>query len=919
MIRALTWAILAVALAWPGAAGAIERDCPAGQAWSPNLGACVARQATPRASASARYYEASAQLDRGSTVEAARAVTTLTATCGARHAPSCTLLGFVLEHGRAGRRDPAAAVERYARACELGDADGCLASASVWAAGLLGEPEPAKAIAPLTRACDLGSGKGCYVLADKYGAALGVPQDDARAAALYARALERLGRECPGSGPSCYYLGAAYRDGNGVSSDLTAAARWFAGGCEGGSGASCYALGRLYRDGALGAGARGRALDYFDRSCQRYDNADGCHAAGEILAEQPDAEPTRLAGLADRACELATSACDLSAFLYATGKGGVRDEARATAAYVTACQAGNATACSAAAARIAHGTGTAADGALAVRIWVRACETGSGHDCFQAAVALRDGELVPADAARALALLEVGCVRRSAAACEDAAEARLDGVGGAADRPRAAALLEAGCALGRGETCTVWGDALRDGDDLPADPAGALAAYQHGCGATTPDGAACAAWAELSDDHAVGVRAAARACRLGDVPSCDGLDARARAADADPALRRAAMDDVDAGCTADPPVDAACTTLATLYGFGGFLVTAQPSRAHARAMDACRRGARSACLFAADDLASGLGVVADERAARALYAELCDADVPTACFRLGGLLVDDDHPADAARLFERACTDGLAAACTSLAFAHYAARGAPWDPGRARALYQRGCDLGDPWGCANLGELIELGVGSPPDPAAARARYQASCGDDVSPGCGRLAAAIERDDHDVAAARALYLRGCDDGDPAACAGAARTSDGDAPTRARLAQRAYDLALAQADDNPYAALLLGRFHAQGVGTARDRVEAERWYERACDGRDPDGCLAAGDAHVGHGRGDQAVAAYDRACAAGVERACGLAATVRRRLPLSGRGCACATGGDPRGAATLALVALALMRRRRARPR
>ena len=278
------------------------------------------------------------------------------------------------------------------------------------------------------------------------------------------------------------------------------------------------------------------------------------------------------------------------------------------------------------------------------------------------------------------------------------------------------------------------------------------------------------------------------------------------------------------GCAATPPVDAACTTLAGLYGFGGFLVTAQPSRAHALALDACRRGARGACLFAADDLAAGQGVVADTGAARGLYAELCDADVPTACFRLGGALVDDDRPADAARLFARACDDGLAAACTSLGFAHYAARGAPWDPGRARALYQRSCDLGDAWGCANLGELLELGVGAAPDPTAARAHYQAACDQLGGAGCGRLAAMVERDDHDLAGARALYQRGCDDGDAEACAGAARASTDDAPTRARLAQRAFDLAWAQADDNPYAAYLLGQFHAAGVGNASDRPAA-----------------------------------------------------------------------------------------------
>ena len=383
------------------------------------------------------------------------------------------------------------------------------------------------------------------------------------------------------------------------------------------------------------------------------------------------------------------------------------------------------------------------------------------------------------------------------------------------------------------------------------------------------------------------------------------------------ASRAATVAAVADGCAAEPPVDAACTTLVALYADGGYLVPAQPSRGHALAVDACRRGARGACLFAADDLATGLGVVADTGAARAGYAALCDADVPTACFRLADLLDDDDRPADAARLFARACDDGLPAACTALGFAHYTARGAAWEVDRARALYQRGCELGDPWGCANLGELELLGVGAAPDAAAARAHFTAACTDEVAPGCAQLAALDEAAGADRAAVRERYLRACDGGDALGCAGAARATD-DAATRARLAQRAYDLARASADDNPYAAFVLGGFSADGVGTVRDPQVAGRWFDRACAGRDPSGCLAAGDAHTAAGRGDHAVAAYDRACAAGVERACTLASSVLRRLPLGARGCACAASEPPSPAAA-ALVLATLVALVRPRPR
>lgn len=909
-----TAALVALAvLAWATPAAAIDRACPTGQTWSPNLGACVARQAAATQSPAARYYTATAALESGRVADAARARRTLATGCAARHAPSCTLHGFLLERGRGGAAAPAEAATYYQRGCELGDVDGCLGAATVWALGVGGEPDPTRAVAPLERACQLGSGRGCYALADKYQRALGVAHDDGKAGELYTRAVARLTAECPASGPSCFYLGTAYRDGHGAATDATAAARAFAAGCDGGAGAACFALGELYRDGRLGPGQRDRALAYFETSCERYDSADGCHAAGGILAERPGADAARLTALGERACQLATARCDLTAYLYATGAAGVRDEARATDAYLVACQAGNPTACSAAATRLAHGTGAPADGARAVRIWERACATGSGSDCFQAAVAYRDGALVAADAARAVSLLEVGCVRGSAAACEDAGLARLDGVGASADVERAHALLTTGCRLGRGETCTLLGEAIADDD-----PATAAAAFERGCQAATPDSAACAAWAAGAATPQGGLAAATRACQLGDVASCNGLDQRARAAKADPLTRAATVDALTVGCTATPPVDAACATLIGLYVEGGYLTAAHPSRGVALAADACQRGSAASCLAVADALATGTGVVADTGAARARYAALCDRDDAAACWSLGTLVRDDDRAADAARLFARACDGGLAAGCTDLGHAHYTGRGAPWDVERARALYRQACDGGDDTGCANLGELDELGVGAPPDLTAAVRSYQAACGDVAVAGCARLAAALVDGrgglTRDRSRALTLADRACAAGSAEGCALAA-TLTAAGPTRvAQLRQWAYDLATADAEGNPYAAYLLGRFHTDGVGVARDDAAALTWFDRACDGRDPNGCLAAGTAHAARGDGERAVAAFDRACGAGVERGCRSAASVRRRLPMAGRGCGCQGGAEPGGALALLAVAAALSRRR-----
>lgn len=918
-----------VLVAWVGRAEAIERNCPAGQTWSPSQGACVKKAVVRKRSPAEAYYLAIDTLEGkgGAKADPARAATLLAGACAARHAPSCALLGFLHQNGRLGAADPRRALELYQQACALDDADSCISVSSVHARGLLGAPDPAAAIAPLAKACDLGSGAGCVGLAEKYDQALGVERDPEKAKALYTRAHERLGAECPKSGQSCFQLGLLFAFGNGVAVDHKRAGQVFVTGCEAGSGAACYAVGYMLQRG-LGAPADAdAALPYFIRACDQYDNADGCVEAGTILTNGGSTDAARLTALAERACRLSTAQCSLQAFLFATGRGGTRDQAQATETYLRACQAGNALACSAAAGRIAHGEGVAADGALATQIWERACETGSGEDCFLAGLAHRDGELVKADAARAFALFSTGCVRKSASACEAAGDQLLDGQDGTgkAQPDRALELYGAGCALSA-QICTRLGDVHRTGEGVPADAARALAAYVRGCEAG--DGAGCAAAARLylgdatrKPDLPSAFAAHARACQLGEGASCFTLEPLAAEAQANAETRAKAVALLQAACDdGKRRVEDACQALGLAYAGDGALVARDPRRAFALINDSCARDYPSSCLVLANFLTVGVGVVANKAAARERYTTLCDRDLPEACWQLGNLLVDEKAFTEAAALFSRACEEGLAASCNNLGFQLYTGQGVTWNVGEAAAAYQKACDLGDGYGCANIGELTEHGIGVAPDDAKAAALYERACDAQQVAGCPRLGVFFEEGRGgkpvDRKRARELYRRSCDGGSPDGCRALAVLGERDGEPRsevAKVALRAYDLARAQAETNPYYAFVVGTFHRDGLTVPRSAKEARVWFDRACEGRDPLGCMAAGEAHLGERDATAAVAMFDRACAAGVDRACQRATEAKRSVPMSGRGCGCRGGGD--AGLGLAILLLGLCGRRR----
>lgn len=102
--------------------------------------------------------------------------------------------------------------------------------------------------------------------------------------------------------------------------------------------------------------------------------------------------------------------------------------------------------------------------------------------------------------------------------------------------------------------------------------------------------------------------------------------------------------------------------------------------------------------------------------------------------------VPEDQLALAARMFQRACDEGHAAACNNLGLAHQTGEGVPVDYERARTAFQRACSDGIAEACNNEGALYEHGLGVPVNLGDAQRLYFQACRRGSALGCSNLGA-----------------------------------------------------------------------------------------------------------------------------------------------------------------------------------
>jgi len=154
--------------------------------------------------------------------------------------------------------------------------------------------------------------------------------------------------------------------------------------------------------------------------------------------------------------------------------------------------------------------------------------------------------------------------------------------------------------------------------------------------------------------------------------------------------------------------------------------------------DACK-GKGESCL-AYSVVPEGHAKYARYQEGARLYEKACDGGQAAACFYVGtyhdeGAFGKAKDPAKAEQSLERACAQGHALTCRLLGDRYHKVD--KNDP-RALKFARRACDLGDKPGCFSAISKLLKGEGTPKDPAAAQAILKRTCDAGDAKRCGEL-------------------------------------------------------------------------------------------------------------------------------------------------------------------------------------
>jgi len=403
-----------------------------------------------------------------------------------------------------------------------------------------------------------------------------------------------------------------------------------------------------------------------------------------------------------------------------------------------------------------------------------------------------------------------------------AAIEQLEGKSGAPDPARGASLLRQACEAKEMAACTLMGHVLMVGKSA-ADPRRAVAA-----------------------DASGSLRSFTRACDGGDAQGCLGVadvHARGLLGKVDQALATEAL---ERACTMQN--GRGCYRLAEQYekgrGVKSDIVKARElyKKAFGLLGATCPASGPS-CYLLGLAYNRGAGTVASSSKAFTAFESGCSAGSGEACFELGkayfwgeGIKTDK---VKAVVYYDRSCWQyDYALGCHDAGVTLVQGGDVPVDNARAQRFGDRACEL-DKQQCELRAYLIAVGP-EPRDEAAAAGWYRVACENGNATGCYSLGARLASGlgvGKDQGAALAAFERACDGGHEVACR--------------RLGLAHYN------------------GESQGLKVTVDKVKAFRFFARACDNQDAEGCHWAGYlAEKGDGMSavDDALAvrAYTKGC-------------------------------------------------------
>jgi uncharacterized protein len=292
---------------------------------------------------------------------------------------ACWDLGRTWEMGPDGSRDEARAEAAYRDGCDGGDAQCCGALKRM-------RIETSSAAQAL-KSCDAGQAAQCLLYAEMLRNGRGTGQDAASALGFYLRACE--GR----IGAGCVSLGLLLRNGaSGVTADAAGATEAFkkavpvyTAECNGKKPESCADLAELYCDGTMLAKDQRKVMQLLERGCNKK-HWGTCNRLGARLLRGGcgiKVSPTKAVTTMGKSCEAGNEpACDALVYGYLEGYQLKKDPPQALKWMLKACAKGMGRFCQRLGQACESGEhGLPKDEAKASAFYQKACDAGVSYSC----------------------------------------------------------------------------------------------------------------------------------------------------------------------------------------------------------------------------------------------------------------------------------------------------------------------------------------------------------------------------------------------------------------------------------------------------------------------------------------------------------------------------------------------------------